>query len=225
MLFNTSIAATVGSAGNMTAITNDALRSMQPDMAGNLRVDQAWGSAQIMAALHNASAGYYTNFPGLAGGCRRCYRCAHQVFGHPGEAWGYAVGAGAKFVNFLLPKDMIEFQVNYCHGAMAYCAIDGLYTQNFMYGGGNTIAMGWAADGVFNNGGQIQLTDFFSYAVGYQHYWNPQWRTSLVGGQMYTFVQQQRPSRAVRNGSRVGASGRGRLAVWRVHPDTGFVNG
>ena len=25
------------------------------------------------------------------------------VFGHPGEAWGYAVGAGAKFVNFLLP--------------------------------------------------------------------------------------------------------------------------
>ena len=25
----------------------------------------------------------------------------------------------------------------------------------------------------------------FSYAIGYQHYWNQQWRTSLVGGQAY----------------------------------------
>jgi hypothetical protein len=52
------------------------------------------------------------------------------VFGHPGEAWGWAVGGGAKFVNFLLPRDMIEFQANYCHGAFAYCNIPGLYTQN-----------------------------------------------------------------------------------------------
>ena len=102
-----------------------------------------------------------------------------------GEAWGWAVGGGAKFVNFLLPRDMIEFQVNYCHGAYAYCNIPGLYTQNWMYGRANTIAMGYAFDGIFNNGGQVQLTDSFSYAVGYQHYWNQQWRTSLVGGQAY----------------------------------------
>jgi len=182
ILINTSIGPTF--AGN--SITNDALRSMQPDMAANLRVDQAWGSAQIMAAMHQASAGYYTNFPGLTGGAGSVPGGV-AIFGHPGEAWGYAVGAGAKFVNFILPKDMIEFQVNYCKGAMAYCLIDGLYTNNFMFGRGNTFAMGYSVDGVFNNGSQIELTNAFSYAIGYQHYWNAQWRTSLVGGQTYTW--------------------------------------
>jgi hypothetical protein len=54
-----------------------------------------------------------------------------------------------------------------------------------MYGRANTLAMGYAFDGIFNNGGQVQLTNSFSYSVGYQHYWNQQWRTSLVGGQVY----------------------------------------
>src|ERR1700760_2826873 len=31
-----------------------------PDVVGALRIDQAWGYAQIAAALHDASAGYYT---------------------------------------------------------------------------------------------------------------------------------------------------------------------
>ena len=160
---------------------NDSMRAMQPDLAGNLRVDQAWGSAQIMAALHNDSAGYYTNVPGALSSALT----GVQVFGHPAESLGWAVGGGAKFVNFLLPRDMLEFQVNYCHGAYAYCNIPGLYTQNWMYGRANTLAIGYAMDGIFNNGGQIQQTDSFSYSIGYQHYWNQQWRTAVVGGQAY----------------------------------------
>ena len=181
VLINSSLAGQLGNAISGTNLQNDSMRENMPDVAGNLRVDQAWGSAQIMAAVHQASAGYYSGVPGTVGGSL----AGAQVFGHPGEAWGWAVGGGAKFVNFLLPRDMLEFQVNYCHGAFAYCNIPGLYTQNFMYGRANTLAMGYAFDGIFNNGGQIQLTDSFSYAVGYQHYWNQQWRTSLVGGQVY----------------------------------------
>lgn len=30
-----------------------------PDVVGNIRVDQAWGSAQVMGALHNNAANYY----------------------------------------------------------------------------------------------------------------------------------------------------------------------
>ena len=30
-----------------------------PDLVANLRVDQAWGSAQIMGALHQVNATYY----------------------------------------------------------------------------------------------------------------------------------------------------------------------
>ncbi len=185
MLINSSVPSSLGGVGSAVSVATDTLRSMQPDLAGNLRVDQAWGSAQVMAAIHNASGGYYTNIPGATSATIGALPGGIQVFGHPGETWGWAVGGGAKFVNFLLPRDQIEFQVNYCHGAYAYCDIPGLYTQNWMYGRANTVAMGYAFDGIFNNGGQVQLTDSFSYAVGYQHYWNQQWRTAVVGGQDY----------------------------------------
>ena len=185
VVINTSIASSLGTAGSGPSITNDAMRAMQPDVAGNIRVDQAWGSAQIMAALHNASGGYYTNVPGAVAGLGSVPGGV-QVFGHPGEAWGWAVGTGAKLVNFLQARDALEFQANYCHGASSYCLVDGPFTNNWVYGRSNTLAMGYAADGVFNNGGQIQLTDFANYSVGYQHYWNAQWRTSVLGGQAFT---------------------------------------
>jgi hypothetical protein len=209
MLINSSVASSLGSVGTGTVVATDTLRSMQPDLAGNLRVDQGWGSAQIMAAIHNASGGYYTNVPGAVqatnpgglvptGGTTLGTGIGaagvSQVFGHPGEAWGYALGGGAKFVNFLLARDMIEFQVNYCHGAFAYCDIPGLYTQNWMYGRANTLAMGYAFDGIFNNGGQVQLTDSASFLVGYQHYWNAQWRTSVIGGQDYNWFNSNAKS-------------------------------
>jgi Porin subfamily len=172
-VLNFSSPGTITAAG---ATVPDNLRLDQPDLAANIRVDQAWGSAQIMAALHNASGGYYSNFAGVPG---------LGVFGHPGEAWGVAVGAGAKFVNFLLPRDTLEFQVNACHGAISTYCVTNLYSQNFVFGSGNTVSMGFTADGVFANGSQVELTNGFNYAVGYQHYWNPQWRTAVVGGQSF----------------------------------------
>jgi hypothetical protein len=226
VLINTSIASSLGTAGTGAAITNDAMRAMQPDVAGNIRVDQAWGSAQVMAALHNASGGYYTNVPGVPTGLG-AVPAGIQVFGHPGEAWGWAVGGGAKFVNFLLPRDMIEFQANYCHGAMAYCLIDGLYTQNWVYGRANTLAMAYAADGVFNNGGQIQLSDTASFAVGYQHYWNQQWRTSVVGGWAATWwngqAQNQLCGRDPGSAPFAGAGGTGLFGS--VIATTGVISG
>ena len=39
-----------------------------PDIVGSLRVDQAWGSAQIAGALHQVRAGYYGNNTTGAGG-------------------------------------------------------------------------------------------------------------------------------------------------------------
>ena len=144
----------LGTSSSATTITNDAARAMQPDIIGNLRLDQAWGSAQVMAALHNASAGYYSGVPGAI----NANLTGSQVFGHPGEAWGWAVGGGAKIANFLLPRDKIEFEADYCHGALGYCIPPIVYSNDWVYGGGNTLAMGYSTDGVFNNGGQIQLT-------------------------------------------------------------------
>jgi hypothetical protein len=194
VLVNASNGSTLNAVGTAAGVggvtlTNDAARAMQPDFAANLRVDQAWGSAQIMAALHNASGGYYSNFPGLAAPVAVAPGLlpGNQVFGHPGEAWGYALGAGAKFVNFILPRDTLEGQANFCHGAQSYCVSTGLYGQSFVYGSGNTVSMSYAVDGVFVNGSQIELTNGFNWALAYQHYWNPQWRTAIVGGQSYTW--------------------------------------
>jgi hypothetical protein len=205
VVFNTSVPTVISGpsvvgTGGVVLVNNDAARAMSPDLAGNIRVDQAWGSAQIMGALHNLSAGYYSGLPGIAGGSF----LGSQVFGHPGEAWGYAIGGGTKLVNFLLPRDMIEFQANWCHGATPYCLINGLYGQNFHYSSGNNVTMGFTADGVLVNGSQIQLTDNFSYAVGYQHYWNPQWRTAVVGGQAWTWYNGT--ASAMMCGATAGAS-------------------
>ena len=38
-----------------------------PDVVGNLRVDQNWGSAQLMAVLHEVNMTYYGNGPGRDG--------------------------------------------------------------------------------------------------------------------------------------------------------------
>jgi Porin subfamily len=194
VLVNASNGSTLSAPGTPAGLggvtlTNDAARAEQPDFAANIRVDQAWGSAQVMAALHNASGGYYSNFPGLAAPVAVAPGLlpGSTVFGHPGEAWGYALGAGAKFVNFILPRDTLEGQANFCHGAQSYCVSTGLYGQSFVYGSGNTVSMSYAVDGVFVNGSQIELTNGFNWALAYQHYWNPQWRTAIVGGQAYTW--------------------------------------
>ena len=38
-----------------------------PDFAGNIRIDQAWGSAQLSGALHNMNASYYSGAPACIG--------------------------------------------------------------------------------------------------------------------------------------------------------------
>jgi hypothetical protein len=45
--------------GSLGAGDNDYIGHSWPDLVGNVRVDQAWGSAQLMGALHNVSANYY----------------------------------------------------------------------------------------------------------------------------------------------------------------------
>ena len=54
-----------------------------PDFVANLRVDQAWGSAQIMGALHQVNSVLL-------------YRRCGPAKGHPADKVGFVVGAGIK---------------------------------------------------------------------------------------------------------------------------------
>ncbi|HLH90685.1 MAG TPA: porin [Xanthobacteraceae bacterium] len=148
-----------------------------PDVVGALRIDQAWGYAQISAALHDASAGYYTSPVGDACGANAF--C--QNLGHPGDAWGWAVSGGFHLNDVLgLKGDTFALQATYSVGAAGYATNNISGAQ--VYGGGNQAAFGWVNDGVFITGSGVELTTVWSLNGGFQHFWNPKWRTGVYGG-------------------------------------------
>ncbi len=141
-----------------------------PDVVANLRVDQAWGSAQVMGALHQDNAGYYGAAPSSGG---------------PGNKWGWVVGGGLKInAPFISPGDYFIGEVNYTQGAVKYLWNSNQGSQTEVMGG--TEAYGVGSDCIFggtvaagNNTG-CQLTTAWGIDVAYEHYWTPQWHQSLV---------------------------------------------
>lgn len=155
-----------------------------PDMVGNLRVDQAWGSAQIMGALHNVGVRYntQTNSANCNGAGTNTVEC-----GHPGNKWGWAVGAGMTLKMPWDPKDTLSGQIAFAEGASKYVA--------FTYGNRSLhrddISVGAFNDAVFGGvgrtaGGQsdIELTKTWGGTLAFEHYWTPSLRTSWVAGYM-----------------------------------------
>src|SRR5262245_12177903 len=57
-----------------------------PDIVANVRVDQTWGSAQIMGALHQVNANYYPS----------TIATFVPANGHPDDKLGFAIGAGIR---------------------------------------------------------------------------------------------------------------------------------
>jgi hypothetical protein len=148
-----------------------------PDVVANLRIDQAWGSAQIMGAAHQVRAQDYTN--GLA------------FSGHPGDETGWAFGAGIKLNAPMLGKgDYVIAQFTYAKGAMDYVASGSpaleVVTDGDALPAHSSQAWGPMFDSVVTNptatsSGSQDLTKGWSVTGGYEHHWNSQWKTSLYG--------------------------------------------
>ena len=154
-----------------------------PDVVANLRVDQAWGGAQIMGALHEVNASYYSAANALqsapsatgAGG-----------IGHPGNAWGWAAGVGIKInTPFITQGDWFQTQFNVTQGALRYV----FNTPNTNWGkvDSGEEAYGVLSDCVYagtvavgNNTG-CMLTSAWGFNASYEHYWTPAWHSSLYG--------------------------------------------
>jgi hypothetical protein len=146
-----------------------------PDLVGNLRVDQAWGSAQIMGALHNVHT-----FSGNA----------VPVVGSESNKMGYAVGVGAKFnLPMLGHGDYVQGEFAYAKGATEYLLSNinnaggsALLQMSSGWPLANSIATGQAFDAVGTTaGGSVDLTDGWHITAGYEHHWDPMWKTSLYG--------------------------------------------
>ena len=169
--------------------TGDYAAHRVPDIVGSLRVDQAWGSAQIAAALHEVRAGWYgNNVTGLQ-------------LGSPETKWGFAVLAG---VNINLPwakGDAFWVEGVYTQGALGY---SGMSQQNGQFSNfwrfnpnEQKVAYGHALDGVFGGHthlgvpiagapNSLELTTLWAINAALQHYWTPTLRTSIFGA--YTEV-------------------------------------
>ena len=95
------------------------------DFVGNIRLDQTWGSAQVMAAAHEFNADIL---------CAVCWRYrSHSSWRAviPATQWGWAVGAGLR-LNFpmIAQGDYFQSQVNYTQGALRYL----FFTPNTNWG-------------------------------------------------------------------------------------------
>jgi len=178
----------------LTAVnTGDHAAVGIPDIVGSLRVDQAWGSAQIAGALHQLRAGYYGNNTTGAGAS---VLGVNSAFLAPSDAYGWAVMAGI-VINLPWNKgDKFYVEAAVAEGAGAYVGMDGgISGKNNSFGrfNGANVAAAWAMDSVFgtlaSTGGATgqQLTRYFTVTAAFEHYWTPALRTDFWGN--YTAAQ------------------------------------
>jgi hypothetical protein len=157
--------------------------SSLPDIVGNIRIDQAWGSAQIAGALHDVSAAYYSDTvtPGQ-----------NEINGHPDNKWGWAVLGGLRLnAPMIGPGDYFQAQAVYSEGAIRYAAFNGGGNNVSDRFNGNSFGFGFYEDATFLDSGattnpngaptSFNLTTAWSVFASYEHFWTPNLRTSIYG--------------------------------------------
>ena len=156
-----AISTTGRGGGNPARIINGQYEGVKlPEFVGNVRVDQGWGSAQLMGAIHAYDAQSFT-FP---------TRSTDEV--------GFAVGGG---VNVNVPfgnGTTAGIQAGYADGAIAYAAD---LSQSPSFGGTSMYA-----DGYFDAAGNFSKSEAISVHGGFSTSFTPS--VSLLAGGGYLYV-------------------------------------
>lgn len=153
-------------------------RERMPDFVGVLRVDQAWGTAQLSAAAHELNVGDVANGAGTGTG-------SNVSIPHTNSVYGWAVQGGLKInTPFIAPGDSLYLQGAYGNGAQmytGYCAYTGCYTQSTQTIQGQKFNQ-YFADATLNPfTGQLETSTSFTTTISYLHYWTPEWRSAFFG--------------------------------------------
>ena len=166
-----------------------------PDLVQNWRVDQAWGSAQLMIAAHDVSGGYYAaNVGNLLGNLAPCTGATagflgvgtgtitgSEVCGHPADKLGWAAAGGSRH-NVGTQVDYFQWQATYTQGAVRYVAFTPSGAFSPVEFNGQNLGYGFFSDGIVSNAtGEVQLTTAWGINAAYDHLWTPQLRTSIYG--------------------------------------------
>jgi hypothetical protein len=177
-----------------TGPTNSAWQNagfLVPDIVFNVRLDQAWGGAQVAAILHDNRARYYdTTANGLTAG-----------LAHPSDKWGWAVSGGLELNLPWTKGDTWAVQSQYCVGDVESCYDNsGSRSADIAWSlvNNSRVGLGWADDAFYANTAKTgatgqQFTTAWNIFSAIQHYWVPELRTSLYGG----YVQYKANSSAV----------------------------
>jgi hypothetical protein len=188
-------AAAVGSLFALSPTNNNFQNAgtLVPDIVASLRVDQAWGGAQVAGIAHQVRARYWNAASIDAGGNETGVPALVGV-GHPGDKWGWAVMAGLElnlqtFLPFFSKGDSFAIQSQYCVGAAFDCNNNSGSRFNdlsFSLINVNKIGLGWSDDGFMANTTEvgasgIELATNWNVLAAIQHYWTPDIRTSLYG--------------------------------------------
>jgi hypothetical protein len=154
-----------------------------PDIVGNLRVDQTWGSAQVMGALHEVNPGYY----------QASTIASANGLGHASDSWGWVAGAGLR-LNFpvVAQGDYFQGEINYTQGALRYLGQNATANFGALNNSSNQQGFGLLSDCVYGanagvggtaaTGTGCNLTTAWAVVGGYEHYWTPQVHESFVAG-------------------------------------------
>ncbi|MEX2127554.1 MAG: porin, partial [Xanthobacteraceae bacterium] len=144
--------------GTPPALVNMRAGQNMPGVAANLRVDQSWGSAQIMAAIQELRTVEPLNI----------------------STYGYAVGGGFTWNNPSAPGSQFGIQASWAVGAGHYTTSS--YVAHFMFDQASTTtgSIGTLLDGVIV-GTSLEKTKAWGVNAGYQHRFSPNWAATLHG--------------------------------------------
>jgi len=164
-----------------------------PDVVAALRVDQAWGTAQLSAAMHRSSS---LDNDG-----------ANTVFSADNNT-GYAVQAGVKInLPMLAAGDALYLQAAYSKGAYSYIGGSNLtesqgFNNERAQGNGsaglnsNPLYGQGANDCIFTAAGKCEQGKGFAIVAALKHYWTPS-----VSQSFYVSYMQWNYSAAARAGT------------------------
>lgn len=150
-----------------------------PDIVGNLRLDQQWGSLVLSGALHEVSVeapGYANLFPGV----------------QASSQWGWAIGGGMELkLPALAAGDSLAVAASYAEGAANYLGLSGTsQVRGLGMGIINLKEVGSVltgtggfypiADAVATNlFGDYALTSGWAAQASLRHFWTPMLRTAI----------------------------------------------
>jgi hypothetical protein len=195
--------ATPGSLAGVFTTNNLYGGQQVPDLVANLRVDQAWGSAQVSGVLHQLRVNerpttWVVGSPGFvsAGGVATAAIAAIPIV--TSDAWGWAVLGGIEIKTpMIAPGDSIMLQGVYSKGAVEYTGISASPLAAAQgIGWRNSAGVGPATDiwdavpncgpaaGNYVAGANcpLDLTTAWSFNLMFRHFWQPNLRSAFWYG-------------------------------------------